>query len=824
MFQNQTAGVLERTAWPLWQRAVLFSLGYFLCALVGSQLSVPGALNVSFWLPAGLFISVLLRNPTRDWLWLALAVLPASVAFELVHQASPDARLIFLFYFANVTRSLVGAWLVRRFVAERPALTTLKEFFGLMALAGIISAMLGGLIGASALTMMGRSQNFFHTWFRWWAGSAMAVLVFAPLLLTWVNPPKGSRPSPLPVAREFEITGLFCGLSLSAWALLVWGGGVNAPKVPLLIFALWSGLRFGVRGAAATVFWMALLMSFLTTHYQKGLSPDDLASGNYILTLQMFLAVAALVALIPPIILAERDRSLERLRESEERFRNLTQAAFEGIVIVQNGRILDVNDQTLKMFGYERMEMVGKAVVELVAAESRAEVAEAVRTGMESIYAHRAVRKDGSVFHVEARARMYRIGNQTLRMTALRDITERKQAEDLTQSQKQVLELIAGGAPMRQTLEALTRTVEAQSPELLASILLLDADGLHVRHGAAPSLPPEYLAAIDGAAIGPNAGSCGTAAFRREPVFVADIASDPLWADYKQLALPHGLNACWSTPIFDARRNVLGTFAIYRRQPGLPDARHRQLIETATHTAAVCITKHHTEAEYEQSVTREHSARLAYTVQLIAAQEAERKRIAAELHDNLGQNLLLIKNLAQMVLREKKPEQTYDQVASIDHLAAQCLAETRQLSGELHPHQLDHLGLKRALEVLLEKTGSASEIKFTWKLDDVGEIFSAAAAMNFYRIVQESLNNILKHSRAKNVRVELARDIHDVSLRIKDDGCGYAAATLAENKMGMGLRNITERVRMLGGTLAMDSAPGQGTRIEVMVPVAAGAG
>ena len=538
----------------------------------------------------------------------------------------------------------------------------------------------------------------------------------------------------------------------------------------------------------------------------------------------MFLAVAALVALIPPIILAERDRSLERLRESEERFRNLTQAAFEGIVIVQNGRILDVNDQTLKMFGYERMEMVGKAVVELVAAESRAEVAEAVRTGMESIYAHRAVRKDGSVFHVEARARMYRIGNQTLRMTALRDITERKQAEDLTQSQKQVLELIAGGAPMRQTLETLTRTVEAQSPELLASILLLDADGLHMRHGAAPSLPPEYLAAIDGAAIGPNAGSCGTAAFRREPVFVADIASDPLWADYKQLALPHGLNACWSTPIFDARRNVLGTFAIYRRQPGLPDARHRQLIETATHTAAVCITKHHTEAEYEQSVTREHSARLAYTVQLIAAQEAERKRIAAELHDNLGQNLLLIKNLAQMVLREKKPEQTYDQVASIDHLAAQCLAETRQLSGELHPHQLDHLGLKRALEVLLEKTGSASEIKFTWRLDDVGEIFSAAAAMNFYRIVQESLNNILKHSRAKNVRVELARDIHDVSLRIKDDGCGYAAATLAENKMGMGLRNITERVRMLGGTLAMDSAPGQGTRIEVMVPVAAGAG
>ena len=806
---------------PLWQRAMFFSLGYFLCAVVGSQLSVRGSLNVSFWVPAGLFVAVLLRNPTRDWPWLALAVLPASVAFEWLHEPSPDPRLILIFYAANVTRDTLGAYLVRRFVAETPALTTLKEFFGLMALAGIFSPMLGATIGVSALTLLGLNQHFFYTWFRWWVGSAMAVLVFTPLLLTWVNPPKGQRAAPLPVAREFEITGLFCGLSLGACYLLVWGGGVNAPKVPLLIFALWSGLRFGVRGAAATVFWMALLMSFLTTHYLTGLSADEIAAGDYLVTLQTYLAVAALVALIPPIILGERDRTLEQLRESEERFRHLNQAAFEGIVIIQNGQIVDFNDQALKMFGYARTEMVGKAVVDLVAPESRAQVAEAVRTGLESIYAHQALRKDGSVFHVEARARIYQVGQRTLRMTALRDITERKQAEDLTQSQKQVLELIAGGASMRQTLETLARAVEAQSPELLASILLLDPDGVHMRHGAAPSLPPEYTQAIDGAAIGPCVGSCGTAAFRREPVFVADIASDPLWADYKQLALPHGLRACWSTPIFDAQRKVLGTFALYYHQPKLPEERHQKLIEMATQTAAVCISKHRTEAEYEQSVTREQQARLAYTVQLIAAQEAERKRIAVELHDNLGQNLLLIKNLAQLVLRETRPEQTYDQVASIDQLAAQCLAEARQLSGELHPHQLDHLGLKRALELMLENTAHASDIQFTWKLDDLGEIFSAAAAMNFYRIVQESLNNILKHSRAKNVRVELERDIHEVSLRITDDGCGYAADALAENKKGMGLRNITERVRMLGGTLAMDSAPGQGTRIQARVPVAA---
>jgi NarL family two-component system sensor histidine kinase LiaS len=103
----------------------------------------------------------------------------------------------------------------------------------------------------------------------------------------------------------------------------------------------------------------------------------------------------------------------------------------------------------------------------------------------------------------------------------------------------------------------------------------------------------------------------------------------------------------------------------------------------------------------------------------------------------------------------------------------------------------------------------------------VGEVFSADAAMNLYRIVQESLNNIMKHSRARKVRVELERDIHEVQLRIQDDGGGFAADRLPEKQTGLGLKNITERTRMLGGKLKVDSAPGRGTRIEVTVPVAA---
>jgi PAS domain S-box-containing protein len=172
------------------------------------------------------------------------------------------------------------------------------------------------------------------------------------------------------------------------------------------------------------------------------------------------------------------------------------------------------------------------------------------------------------------------------------DITERKRAQQLAEGQKRVLEMIARDAPLAETLDALTRLIDGQSEEMLSSILLLDADGQHLRHGAAPHLPQEYTQAIDGAAIGPNVGSCGTAAYDRRAVYVEDIETDPLWQDYKQLALPHGLRACWSTPILDAEGNVFGTFALYYARPALPTEAHRKLIDLATQTAAICLTRH----------------------------------------------------------------------------------------------------------------------------------------------------------------------------------------------------------------------------------------
>lgn len=162
--------------------------------------------------------------------------------------------------------------------------------------------------------------------------------------------------------------------------------------------------------------------------------------------------------------------------------------------------------------------------------------------------------------------------------------------EAVARAQERISNMIAMGTPLHETLNELIRVVETSSAAgVLASILILDEDGRHLRHGAAPSLANEYNAAIDGIEIGPEVGSCGTAAFHDKTVVVFDIANNPLWANFKDLALAHALRACWSTPIHGRDGKVLGTFANYYRVVRDPSPADRELTEMVTRTAAGAI-------------------------------------------------------------------------------------------------------------------------------------------------------------------------------------------------------------------------------------------
>lgn len=173
---------------------------------------------------------------------------------------------------------------------------------------------------------------------------------------------------------------------------------------------------------------------------------------------------------------------------------------------------------------------------------------------------------------------------------SFRDGAQDARSSLLLAGQNQALELALSGAPVEQVLEMLVQTAETQSDgSFLGSILLLDEDGKHLRHGAAPSLPAAYNDAIDGIEIGPGVGSCGTAAHFGHAIVVTDIETDPLWAAFKDLALSHGLRACWSTPFLSKDGTVLGTLALYYRKPRGPSENDRETVKLIGATAGLVV-------------------------------------------------------------------------------------------------------------------------------------------------------------------------------------------------------------------------------------------
>jgi GAF domain-containing protein len=175
-----------------------------------------------------------------------------------------------------------------------------------------------------------------------------------------------------------------------------------------------------------------------------------------------------------------------------------------------------------------------------------------------------------------------------------------KNEEAFRAGQDKVLAMIAADAPLSEILNTLVLLIEQQVPDMLCSVLLLSPDGNHIQHGAAPSLPDQYVQGVDGAPIGPKHGSCGTAMYRGTPVVVADVYTDPLWEDYRALADVAGVRACWSTPIMSKRGKVLGSFAMYYRQPQAPTGEEARLTEVATRLAGFAIEHQHAQAASAQ--------------------------------------------------------------------------------------------------------------------------------------------------------------------------------------------------------------------------------
>ena len=216
---------------------------------------------------------------------------------------------------------------------------------------------------------------------------------------------------------------------------------------------------------------------------------------------------------------------------------------------------------------------------------------------------------------------------------------------------------------------------------------------------------------------------------------------------------------------------------------------------------------------------REKLAQQRYAHRLIESQEQERKRIAAELHDGLGQSLLVIKN--RTIIGKKlahDSEKVATQLDEISKATGQALEEVRSIAYNLRPYHLERLGLRESIEAMLEKIREATELNINARVALYDEVFSKDDEVTFYRVIQECLNNIIKHANATNVEISIVQNETHVTAYIQDNGRGFV--TVAEHQSsGFGLIGMSERIRMLGGQLSIDSESGNGTKVTVIIPL-----
>jgi len=452
------------------------------------------------------------------------------------------------------------------------------------------------------------------------------------------------------------------------------------------------------------------------------------------------------------------------------------------------------------------------------------------------------------------------------------DMSRMQFAEVLNQAKNELLEMVATGQPLQPVLDRLTALIESQFEGLYCTVLLLDLDGRHVRLGAGPRMPAAYMLALDGAEIGPTAGSCGTAMFDDRLVIVDDIATHPLWVPYKDLALPHGLKACWSAPIHAANHGVIGSFAMYYREVRRPSAAELAALHAASHLAGIAIDQARRDEERRRTAQWLEEQVHKRTAELLAAQDelVNSRKLAAlgqllagiahEMNTPLGNALL-----SASALRAGSGSFAA-RLGSGTPLKRQELADwvAQTLAGaELVEQNVDRaLRLINRFKQLTEGSGRAVRTRFdlreavlqAWARVqsrlDAGRVHLACELPEGFRldgyaeILQQVLEQLLENAclhafrgmpdtaeRLIRVAAHRGSDARMV-LEVRDNGIGMPAADLArafepffttsfgQGGSGLGLfvaHSLTSG--LLGGSLQLDSQPGQGSVARLELPL-----
>jgi PAS domain S-box-containing protein len=414
------------------------------------------------------------------------------------------------------------------------------------------------------------------------------------------------------------------------------------------------------------------------------------------------------------------------------------------------------------------------------------------------------------------------------------DVTERKRAEALRDGESRILEMIARDARLEEILDRLVRVVEAQFAGLLCSVLLLDEDGQHVRHGAAPNLPLAYTKAVDGLCIGPKAGSCGTAMYRREPVIVSDILEDPLWEPYRGVAGAYGLRACWSTPIVSPSGEALGSFAMYYREPRSPSPAETRALQMATHLAGIAIERRLARKERER--LRQAQADLAHINRVTTMGE-----LTASLAHEIKQPITAAMTDAKTCLRWLERDEP--DIGEAGEAASRIVKDVTRAADiinsislqfkkdALQREFLDVNELIREMIVLLRSEANRYSLSIRTELaEDLPRVMADRVQLQqaFMNLMLNGIDAMKETTGRGELTIRSESDEGQLLISVSDTGVGLppereeqifrAFFTTKDNGTGMGLPITRSIIESHGGRLWVTDTSGQGATFQFTLP------